>query len=359
MKLQPLMQHCLDDWSRISGLDFCLLTEDDQVFASTGQRALPSAGKLQEFRDSDDMSLVNSSCLFFKVMDQRELLYLLLVYGKAENARTIGELAVCQIRSLAAACSEKNDKSQFLKDLLLGHYRDSEIASRARRLHLHPDTPRILFLIEPRTRQDEHALATVRNLFSSRSRDIVLEMDDSRILVIRELTQPANAEDPEQTASILVDMLGTEALTPACVSYSRPAEDLTRLPDAWREACTALEIGRTFYAERNVFGYDRLGIGRLIYQLPDDICEMFLAEVFKEQSLADLDEESLITIRTFFENNLNMAETARQLYQHRNTLIYRFEKLQKKYGLDIRTFEDALTFKIAMLVTDYMKTRNK
>ena len=357
MKLQPLIQHCLDDWSRISGLDFCLLTEDDQVFASTGRRALPSAARLREFRESDALSLGNSSCLFFKVLDQRELLYLLLVYGKAENALTIGELCVCQIRALAAACSEKNDKTQFLKDLLLGQYRDSEIASRARRLHLHPEAVRILFLIEPRTRQDEHALATVRSLFGSRSRDVVLEMEDSRIVVIREIASPSEADDSEQTASILVDMLGTEALTPACVSYSKPAEDLSRLPDAYREACTALEIGRTFYAERSVFGYDRLGIGRLIYQLPADICEMFLDEVFKDQSLSDLDEESLITIRTFFENNLNMAETARQLYVHRNTLIYRFEKLQKKYGLDVRTFEDALTFKIAMLVTDYMKTR--
>ena len=144
-------------------------------------------------------------------------------------------------------------------------------------------------------------------------------------------------------------------MTSAWVAYSNLAEDISRLPDAYKEAHTALEVGKIFYADKNVFGYNQLGIGRLIYQLPVSICEMFIDEIFKEETLDSIDEETLITIRTFFENNLNVSETSRQLYIHRNTLVYRLDKLQKSTGLDLRVFEDAITFKIALMVVKYMK----
>ena len=180
-------------------------------------------------------------------------------------------------------------------------------------------------------------------------------IDDSGIIIIRELQSTETYEDLDSIACMLVDMLNTEAMTSAWVAYSNLAEDITRLPDAYKEAHTALEVGKIFYAEKNVFGYNQLGIGRLIYQLPVSICEMFIDEIFKNETLDSIDEETLITIRTFFENNLNLSETSRQLYVHRNTLVYRFEKLQRKFGLDIRAFEDALTFKLAMMVVDYIK----
>ena len=154
-------------------------------------------------------------------------------------------------------------------------------------------------------------------------------------------------------------MLNTEAMTSAWVSYSTTAGELIHLPAAYEEARTALEVGKIFYAEKNVFGYKELGIGRLIYQLPVSVCKMFIDEIFKHETLESVDEETLITIRTFFENNLNLSETSRQLYVHRNTLVYRFEKLEKKFGLDIRTFDDALTFKLAMMVADYIQYISK
>ena len=153
---------------------------------------------------------------------------------------------------------------------------------------------------------------------------------------------------------MLVDMLNTEAMTSAWVSYSNVADDIMELSDAYKEARTALEVGKIFYADKNVFGYNRLGIGRLIYQLPTQVCNMFVGEIFGEESLESIDDETLNIIRTFFENNLNLSETSRQLYVHRNTLVYRFEKLQKRFGLDIRTFEGALAFKLAMMVSDYI-----
>ena len=209
--------------------------------------------------------------------------------------------------------------------------------------------------VETKQTKDENALATIRNIFSARTRDFITAIDDTGIIIIRELQSTETYEDLESIAYMLVDMLNTEAMTSAWVAYSNLAEDISRLPDAYKEAHTALEVGKIFYADKNVFGYNQLGIGRLIYQLPVPICEMFIDEIFKEETLDSIDEETLITIRTFFENNLNLSETSRQLYVHRNTLVYRFEKLQRKFGLDIRAFEDALTFKLAMMVVDYIK----
>ena len=186
-----------------------------------------------------------------------------------------------------------------------------------------------------------------------RTRDFITALDDSGIIVVRELQSTESYEELDGIACMLVDMLNTEAMTSAWVSYSNVADDIMELSDAYKEARTALEVGKIFYADKNVFGYNRLGIGRLIYQLPTQVCNMFVGEIFGEESLESIDDETLNIIRTFFENNLNLSETSRQLYVHRNTLVYRFEKLQKRFGLDIRTFEDALAFKLAMMVSDY------
>ena len=208
--------------------------------------------------------------------------------------------------------------------------------------------------METKQHKDENALATIRNIFSARTRDFITALDDSGIIVVRELQSTESYEELEGIACMLVDMLNTEAMTSAWVSYSNVADDIIELSDAYKEARTALEVGKIFYADKNVFGYNRLGIGRLIYQLPTQVCNMFVGEIFGEESLESIDDETLNIIRTFFENNLNLSETSRQLYVHRNTLVYRFEKLQKRFGLDIRTFEDALAFKLAMMVSDYI-----
>ena len=213
--------------------------------------------------------------------------------------------------------------------------------------------------METKQTKDENALATIRNIFSARTRDFITAIDDTGIIIIRELQSTETYEDLESIAYMLVDMLNTEAMTSAWVAYSNLAEDISRLPDAYKEAHTALEVGKIFYADKNVFGYNQLGIGRLIYQLPVSICEMFIDEIFKEETLDSIDEETLITIRTFFENNLNVSETSRQLYIHRNTLVYRLDKLEKSTGLDLRIFDDAITFKIALMVVKYMNYMEK
>lgn len=355
MKIQQILQKCLEDWKNISQLDFCLINTDNSIFVSTCIRKLPSDSRLEEFRAGNALCVFNTGCCMYKILENQELSYILIVWGIKESTSTIGELAVCQITTLLTAYAEKNDKNTFMQNLLLNIYSNVDAFNRAKKLHIATSVRRAIFLVETKQNKDENALATIRNIFSARTRDFITAVDDSGIIIIRELQSTESFDDLRGIAHMLVDMLNTEAMTSAWVSYSNIAEDITQLSNAYKESRTALEVGKIFYAEKNVFGYSRLGIGRLIYQLPVSICEMFIDEIFKEESLDSIDEETLFTIRTFFENNLNLSETSRQLYVHRNTLVYRFEKLQKKFGLDIRTFEDALTFKLAMMVVNYIK----
>lgn len=359
MSIQRNLQKCMEDWKQISGLDFYLLSEDNSVFVATGERRIPSAGKLENFRNGDALCTANASCCLYKVMDRDELLYILIVWGSGESTSTIGELAVCQIRSLIEAYSEKNDKNAFMQKLLLGSYSEVETFNRAKKLHISSSCQRAVFLVETRQAGDEHALTMIRNIFSARTHDFITSVDDRGIIIVRELVSTETYENLEATAHMLVDMLGAEAMTQAWVAYSNVANGLRDLANAYKEARMALEIGKIFYSERNVFGYRKLGIGRLIYQLPEEVCEMFIEEIFDGESLEVIDGETLNIIRTFFENNLNLSETSRQLYVHRNTLVYRFEKIQKRFGLDLRSFEDALTFKIAMLVSGYLRYQAK
>ena len=354
MKIQQTIQKSLDDWNRISGLDFCILAENDQIYISTGDRRLPSSEKLAQFREDPALCISNHSCSLYKLNNAPQSNMLLIVWGSGEQTSTIGELAVCQVESLLTAYTEKTDKNSFMQNLLLDRYSQVEAFNKAARLHITPSARRAVFLVETKQYKDENALATIRNIFSARTRDFITALDDSGIIVVRELQNTESYEELDGIACMLVDMLNTEAMTSAWVSYSNVADDIMELSDAYKEARTALEVGKIFYADKNVFGYNRLGIGRLIYQLPTQVCNMFVGEIFGEESLESIDDETLNIIRTFFENNLNLSETSRQLYVHRNTLVYRFEKLQKRFGLDIRTFEDALAFKLAMMVSDYI-----
>ena len=359
MSVQRTLQKYMDNWKRISHLDFCLLLEDNSVFVTTCEKRLPSAAKLDDFRQSTALCLANTTCCLYKITEKSDVPYLLVVWGSDASVSTIGELAVCQIQSILEGFAEKNDKNAFMQKLLLGDYTDVEAFNRARKLHISSSARRAVFLVETRQSKDEHALATIKNIFSARTHDFITSIDNRGIIIVRELTSAETYDDLENIAHMLVDMLGTEAMTQAWVAYSNTANDLKDLSNAYKEARTALEIGKIFYAERNVFGYRTLGIGRLLYQLPVSICEMFIQEIFGDESLDSIDGETLAIIRTFFENNLNLSETSRQLYVHRNTLVYRFEKIQKRFGLDLRTFEDAMTFKLAMLVSRYLRYQNR
>ena len=164
-----------------------------------------------------------------------------------------------------------------------------------------------------------------------------------------------NYDDLERLARTILDTLNMEAMSKVRVALGTIVNEIKEVSRSYKEAKHALDVGKIFYSEKNVVAYNNLGIGRLIYQLPLPLCKMFIREIFNGKTLDDFDDEMLSTINKFFENNLNVSETSRQLYIHRNTLVYRLDKLQKATNLDLRIFEDAITFKIALMVVKYMK----
>ena len=292
---------------------------------------------------------------FFKVYDENELEYVILAKGDAEDVYMIGKMATFQIQNLLVAYKERFDKDNFIKNLLLDNLLLVDIYNRAKKLHIETDVKRIVFIIETKTEKDTNALETVRTLFSSKTKDFITAVDEKNIILVKEIKPSETYEDMRKTAKVIVDMLNTEAMSSVNVAYGTIVNEIKEVSRSYKEAKLALDVGKIFYSDRKIIAYSNLGIGRLIHQLPLPLCKMFIKEIFDGKSPDEFDEETLTTINKFFENSLNVSETSRQLYIHRNTLVYRLDKLQKSTGLDLRVFEDAITFKIALMVVKYMK----
>lgn len=269
------------------------------------------------------------------------------------------ELALTQIRCLSLAYKEKYNKNHFLQTLMTDSIPSYDIFERASRLHIDPETPRVLFLVETRNPVDDTITEILKNLFPSQSRTYLVTMGERSLVIMRPRKVSEKEEDINRLAHMIVDTLNTEALAHVQVAYSGTLDTLMELPGAYKETSLALRVGKLFYSEQSIFPYNRLGIGRLVYQLPVTICENFLKEIFGGEVPDAFDEETTSTINKFLQNNLNIAETSRQLHMHRNTLIYRIEQIEKRTGLDIRRFEDAMTFKIATMVINYLQTERK
>ena len=265
------------------------------------------------------------------------------------------ELALTQIRCLCTAYKEKYNKTDFLQSLMLNGVPSYDIAERASRLHIAPDEKRVLFLLEARS-LDDAVTAILKNLFPSQTRTYLVPMNETTMAVLRPVKAGETPDSMRKIARTIVDTLNMEALTHIQLSYSSVIETLADLSGAFRETTLALKVGKLFYSEQTIFPYNELGIGRLIYQLPVTLCENFLREIFGDDIPDSIDEDTASTVNKFFQNNLNIAETSRQLHMHRNTLIYRLEQVEKHTGLDLRTFEDAMTFKIAIMVMNYLNT---
>ena len=264
-----------------------------------------------------------------------------------------------KIKQITAAWREKNSKSTFLAELLRGDLSEAEIAARAARFHIAPAEERLLFIIETDGESSDVVYKVLRQMFTAPA-DMIVRLGGTRIALIRNASRERKEmSGAEETARMIVDMLNVEAMVRARVAFAEPAETLEHLPGAYQDAMTALTIGRIFYSYDTVINFSRLGVGRLINELPVKVCEQFLKEVYGDNIPEDFDEETQTTIDTFFSNNLNISETARQLFLHRNTLVYRLEKLHQQTGLDIRLFEDAMTFKIASMVRGYLKNKQE
>ena len=349
-----ILQTTIDGLKGITRIDLCICDTEGKVLASTFPDAEEYESSILSFVDSPADSQVISGYQFFKVFDEHQLEYILLAKGGSDDVYMVGKLAAFQIQNLLVAYKERFDKDNFIKNLLLDNLLLVDIYNRAKKLHIETNVKRVVFLIETKHEKDVNALETVRSLFASKTKDFITAVDEKNIILVKEV-KAGDYSELEKTANMILDMLNTEAMTKVHVAYGTIVGDIKEVSRSYKEAKMALDVGKIFYSGKNVVAYSNLGIGRLIYQLPLPLCRMFIREIFEGKSPDEFDEETLTTINKFFENSLNVSETSRQLYIHRNTLVYRLDKLQKSTGLDLRVFEDAITFKIALMVVKYMK----
>ena len=350
-----ILQTNIEGLKGIARVDLSICDTEGKVLASTFTGAEEYESAILTFVDSPADSQVIQGYQFFKVFDEHQLEYILLAKGGSDDVYMVGKMAAFQIQNLLVAYKERFDKDNFIKNLLLDNLLLVDIYNRAKKLHIETNVKRIVFIIETQHEKDVNALETVRSLFSTKTKDFITAVDEKDIILVKEVKPGETYDDLEKTASMIVDMLNTEALTRVNVAFGTIVNEIKDVSRSYKEAKMALDVGKIFYSTKNVVAYSKLGIGRLIYQLPLPLCRMFIKEIFDGKSPDDFDEETLTTINKFFENSLNVSETSRQLYIHRNTLVYRLDKLQKSTGLDLRVFEDAITFKIALMVVKYMK----
>ena len=350
-----ILQNTIEGLKSITRIDLCIMDTDGKVLASTFSGAEGHEEAVCSFVDSPADSQVVSGYQFFKVYDDSRLEYVLIVNGGSEDVYMIGKIAAFQIQNLLVAYKERFDKDNFIKNLLLDNLLLVDIYNRAKKLHIETDVRRIVFIIETKHEKDNGALETVRTLFATKTKDFITAVDEKNIIIVKEVKPNESYKELEQTAYVVLDTLNTEAMSKVHIAYGTIVNSIKEVSRSYKEAKMALDVGKIFYSDRNVVAYSNLGIGRLIYQLPIPLCKMFIKEIFGGKSPDDFDEETLSTINKFFENSLNVSETSRQLFIHRNTLVYRLDKIQKSTGLDLRIFEDAITFKIALMVVKYMK----
>jgi len=350
-----ILQSTIDGLKAITRIDLCVMDTEGKVIASTYAETGEYEGSVRAFVDSPADSQVVQGCQFFKIYDEYHLEYVLLVYGGSEDVYTVGKLAAFQIQSLLVAYKERFDKDNFIKNLLLDNLLLVDIYNRAKKLRIDTDVRRVIFIIEILSEKDINLLERVRNLLGDKGKDFVTAVDEKNIIVVREVGSHDGYAEAGKVAHEMLEALKTEGLEQVHIAYGTIVHDIKEVSKSYKEAKLALDVGKIFFQDKDVIAYNTLGIGRLIYQLPIPLCKMFIREIFEGKSPDDFDEETLVTINKFFENNLNVSETSRQLYIHRNTLVYRLDKIQKSTGLDLRVFEDAITFKIALMVVKYMK----
>lgn len=350
-----IIQTCLDDLKAITRVDLGVYDVKGEDVANTVNMQKPDKAVVMSFVDSPADSQVIGNFHLLKVKDEEEVIYVLVSLGFGEDAYMIGRIAVSQMERLIVAYKEKFDRNNFFQNLLLDNLLLVDVYNRAKKLHVDINVPRVVFMIESYAEMDTAIAELLKNMFTTQSGDYITSVDESNIILIKAVEPNATHEDIMQIAHTIVDMVNTEIMINVKVAIGTVVQELKDVSKSYKEAKMALNVGKIFYSEKNISEYTTLGIGRLIYQLPVNLCKMYIEEIFGDHIPEELDEETLHTINKFFDNNLNVSETSRQLFLHRNTLVYRIEKLQKSIGLDIRTFDDALTFKIALMVVNYLK----
>ncbi|NDO47227.1 helix-turn-helix domain-containing protein [Clostridium sp. MD294] len=350
-----ILQNTIDGLKNITRKELSVVEKEGKVIATTEENMIGrQIETVENFVSSQAESQLILGYQYFKIYDNGVPEYVIQVKGEDEEGYKIGKIAAFQIQSLLVAYKERYDKDNFIKNLLLDNLLLVDIYSRAKKLHIENNIRRIVYLVETNIDKEMNVVEIVRSIFPAKTKDFVTAVDEKSIILVKELREKENMEDIEKIAKIIADMLNIEMNSKVFISIGTVVSDLKDVSRSYKEAKMALEVGKIFETEKHIVNYEKLGIGRLIYQLPLPLCRMFIKEVLHGLTIDVFDDETLATVNKFFENNLNVSETSRQLYIHRNTLVYRLDKLQKMTGLDLRNFDDAIIFKITLMVSKYM-----
>ena len=353
-----ILQSTIDGLKNIIRRELSVAEREGKIVATTEESMVNTVIENADiFIQSPAENQLVQGYQYFKVFDNGSPEYIVMINGEDEEAYRIGKITAFQIQNLLVAYKERFDGDNFIKNLLLDNLLLVDIYSRAKKLRIEYNVPRVVFLIETEIDKEFNVVEIVRSIFPTKQKDFVTAVDEKSIILVKELKEKDSKEEIDQISKHIYDTLSAEAMTSVYVAIGTVVNDLKNVSASYKEAKMALEVGKIFEENKKIVNYEQLGIGRLIYQLPAPLCKMFINEVLHGLSMDQFDEETLTTVNKFFENNLNVSETSRQLYIHRNTLVYRLDKLQKMTGLDLRNFDDAIIFKIMLMVSKYMHYR--
>ncbi|MBQ0042639.1 MAG: helix-turn-helix domain-containing protein [Lachnospiraceae bacterium] len=355
MLTNQVIEKTIKELQALTKVHMAVYDTDGNMLATTDETISESTKSLVSFAQSPADSQIIGDLQLMKVMDEEDISFLLVVRGSGPDSYMIGSIAVHELSNLLVAYKDKVDKNSFIQNLLLDNLLLVDIYNQAKKLKVDEEVARAVYVVAARPEQMDIISATLGNIYSQESGDFITSVDAGVQILVKALDSDSGDDQMEEVAYTISDMLNTEAMVDVRVAYGTRVASIKDVSKSYKEAKMAMEVGRIFYAEKKIVSYSSLGIGRLIYQLPVNLCRIFIDEVFGPKSLDELDDETLLTVRRFLENNQNVSETSRQLYIHRNTLINRIERLQKITGLDIRLFNDAMTLQIALMVVNYMK----
>ena len=355
-----IFQGVMQQLKTVSGRVFGVIDNEGCVVSCTDGALLgerwPDAAHL--VAGAGDQTVSFGQNTFRAILNSMDALeYAAFCSGDDEQASVLCNMAYIALNDAKAHYEEKHDRGTFVKNIIMDNILPGDIYIRAKELHFATDAPRAVFLVRQVGRSDVTIVDVISGMFPDKLQDFVLSINETDIAIVKQLEGNATGETLEKIARRIEDTLKNELFLKPIIGIGTVAEHLRELADAYKEAQTAIDVCKVFDTEKSIINYENLGIGRLIYQLPTTLCEIYLTEVFKKNSIDALDQETLFTINKFFENNLNVSETSRKLFVHRNTLVYRLEKIKKLTGLDLRLFDHAIVFKVALMVRKYLSSR--
>ncbi len=355
-----LFQGLVNQVREVIDTEFGIVDDTGLILANTNEKLIGQYElNIIKILQAKENFVVIDGASYLKVYIKNKMDF--IIYLKSDNPDNLNYLSLLAINisNIKEYHDEKFDKNNFLKNIIQDNILPGDIQFRSKELHVTFNAFRVVFLIKTENDKDLFVNDAISALFPNKTKDFIINPDSENTVLIKELKTGDDFKEVQKTAKLIVDSLNTDMDIQAHIGIGTIVSNLKDVARSYKEAQISLLVGGIFESHKQIINYNSLGIGRLIYQLPTTLCKLFLKEVFREGSFESLDSETLVTIEKFFENNLNVSETSRQLYVHRNTLVYRLDKIEKITGLDLRKFDDAIIFKVAMLVKKYLENGEK